>query len=52
MGGGGGGQRNFADIVQRSRGDKENLGLKIGDRGGEEGCDPTPRSAPESTHIF
>ena len=31
---GGGGERNFVNIEQRSRGDEENLSLKIGDPGG------------------
>ena len=33
VGGWGGGKRDFADIMQRSRGGHNNLGLKIGGRG-------------------
>ena len=40
--GGGGGKRNFADIAQRSCGDEENLGLKIGGRGRGGGGPPGP----------
>ena len=31
--GGGGAERNFADVAQQSRSDQENLGLKIGGGG-------------------
>ena len=31
-------KQHFADIAQQSRGSGKNLGLKIGGRGGGEGC--------------